>query len=308
MTTRSAHSCQVHTATQIRGGTRQRGLSPVVSLAPPCLSIVTVVLNGANTLEKTILSVLEQSYDNIEYIIIDGGSTDGTLDVIRKYDDKISLWISEPDNGIYDAMNKGIAMAAGDLVALLNSDDYYEPGTFAAVAELYRNYHVQERSIIYGDYYILDDRLQVRTEFQSSLKFWTGMSISHQAMFVSRDIYCASAPYDTSLHFAADYAFLVDAIRSDIQFIHAEKYFVTFRNAGASYTNVLASYRELLLVLRRRFGIFSRYLWMFIAIRLLRSAIVTAAKRVVEVALSRDMQVRLKLFYNKVSGRGSSKV
>jgi len=273
----------------------------------PLISIITVVRNGAKTIEQTIKSILGQNYSKIEYIVIDGGSTDGTLDIIKKYDDRISFWVSEPDRGIYDAMNKGIALATGDLVALLNSDDYYEPGALAAVAERYQACHVHGRAIIYGDYYILDNQLQVRTEFRSNLKFWTGMSICHQALFVSREIYGTSPPYDISLHYAADYAFLVDAIRSDAQFIPAHRFLVTFGNAGASYSHTFDSNMEVLTVLRTRFGPFSRYVWMFIFIRLLKSIAVTAAKWVLEKTISKTGQARLKLLYNKISRRESSR-
>jgi glycosyltransferase involved in cell wall biosynthesis len=298
-----------HLGGKIEGGLRLKAGHKFINDASlPLITIITAVRNGDKTLECTIKSVLDQSYDRIEYIIIDGGSTDGTLDIIRKYDNRINFWISEPDNGIYDAMNKGIALATGDLIALLNSDDYYEQGALASVADIYRNYRAKGRFIIYGDYYILDDRIQVRTEFRSNLKFWTGMSICHQALFVSRDVYRTSSLYDTSLHFAADYAFLVDAIRSGVQFIPSGKFLVTFRNAGASYTHVAASYQEILLVLRQRFGILSRYVWMFIITRLLKSVVATAAKRILEKTVSTNCQVRLKLLYNKVSRRVSYKV
>jgi glycosyltransferase len=89
------------------------------------ISIVTSVFNNKSYIEDCIKSVLNQTYQNIEYIIIDGGSTDGTLDVIKKYNDKIAKWISEPDNGIYDALNKGIRLASGNIVGFLHADDVY---------------------------------------------------------------------------------------------------------------------------------------------------------------------------------------
>jgi len=94
-------------------------------MTKPLVSIITAVYNGEKYLEQTIQSVLKQSYENIEYIIIDGGSTDGTLDIIKKYEDKISYWISEKDRGVYEAMNKGLLVAKGDYIAILNADDYY---------------------------------------------------------------------------------------------------------------------------------------------------------------------------------------
>lgn len=108
------------------GGLRAQGYSKYAEDAnKPLISIITVVYNGAKHIEKTISSILEQTYDNVEYIIIDGGSTDGTLDIIKKYQHAIDYWVSEPDNGIYDAMNKGISLATGDYIHLLNSDDSY---------------------------------------------------------------------------------------------------------------------------------------------------------------------------------------
>ena len=98
------------------------------------ISVITVVYNAKDTIERTIKSVIAQLYDNYEYIIIDGGSTDGTLDIIEKYRDKISYFISESDEGIYDAMNKGVLKATGDYVAFINADDWYEPNAFKLVA------------------------------------------------------------------------------------------------------------------------------------------------------------------------------
>ena len=95
----------------------------------PLISVVTVSYNAIATIEQTILSVINQKYSAIEYIIIDGGSTDGTVDIIKKYEDKISYWVSERDNGIYDAMNKGIRHATGKIVGIINSDDWYEMAT-----------------------------------------------------------------------------------------------------------------------------------------------------------------------------------
>ncbi len=105
----------------------------------PLVSIITVVYNGAKTLEQTILSVLNQTYKNIEYIIIDGESTDGTLDIIEMYRDKISTCISEPDEGLYDAMNKGVSIANGELIGIINSDDWFEKNAVELVVSSYVN-------------------------------------------------------------------------------------------------------------------------------------------------------------------------
>ena len=108
------------------GGLRTRGYFKKPYENKPLVSIITVVFNGERFLEETIQSVLDQAYDNVEYIVIDGGSTDGTLDIINKYEDCIDYWVSEKDEGIYDAMNKGLRLCLGDYIAILNADDYYE--------------------------------------------------------------------------------------------------------------------------------------------------------------------------------------
>ena len=107
------------------GGIRSSGKLKATSPGAPLISIITAVLNGDKTLERTIQSVIDQDYKNIEYIIIDGGSTDGTLDIIKKYDHAIDYWMSEPDEGIYDAFNKGIQISSGEWIYFLGADDYF---------------------------------------------------------------------------------------------------------------------------------------------------------------------------------------
>jgi len=115
--------------------------------AKPLISIITVVLNNKKTLEETIQSVLSQTYKNFEYIVIDGGSTDGTLDIIKKYENKIDYWISEKDNGLYDAFNKGYSLARGEYIGIINSDDIYTQNAL----EILIKYHFQKKfDFIFG--------------------------------------------------------------------------------------------------------------------------------------------------------------
>jgi glycosyltransferase involved in cell wall biosynthesis len=131
------------TSDLLEGGWRLHGV-PKTSSRPgaPVISVITVVFNDFAHVERTILSVLDQTYSNIEYIVVDGGSNDGTVDVLKKYDSSIAYWVSCPDKGIYDAMNKGIAAATGDVIGFLNSRDTYRPNGLEIVAR-YISKHVK---------------------------------------------------------------------------------------------------------------------------------------------------------------------
>ena len=114
----------------------------------PLVSIITVVYNGEKHIEQTINSVLNQTYSNIEYIIIDGDSTDNTLNIIKKYEDKIAHFISEKDSGIYNAMNKGLALTKGEIISILNADDYYFENTLQQVVDIFST---SQSDIVYGN-------------------------------------------------------------------------------------------------------------------------------------------------------------
>ena len=129
------------------------------------ISVVTVCYNAADTIEKTMLSVLNQTYHDIEYIIIDGGSTDGTVEIIRKYADRIAYWVSEPDKGIYDAMNKGIKVATGEWINFMNAgDEFVDEGV---IEKLFQNRTIDTVGVVFGDDYNLFFQLrQMDIEFQ----------------------------------------------------------------------------------------------------------------------------------------------
>jgi glycosyltransferase involved in cell wall biosynthesis len=120
----------------VAGGRRLRGLAPFDREAGPVVSVITAVFNAQDSIAACIESVLQQDYPNIEYIIVDGGSADGTLEVIRRYDDRIEIWISEPDKGIYDAWNKGLDLAKGEWIAFLGADDAFVPGAIRRYIEI----------------------------------------------------------------------------------------------------------------------------------------------------------------------------
>lgn len=178
----------------------------------PKISIVTITLNSARYLEQTITSVTNQSYKNIEYIIIDGGSTDSTLDIIERYDSKINHWTSEPDEGIADAMNKGLAIATGDYILFLHSDDYllnnlvleHASNSFLKVYDLYI-FQV-----------ILDGKNGHKVANNRSLGWMTNfkMGCCHQGQFCSKKLYDKIGGFNTEFEIDMDYDFLLRAYRT----------------------------------------------------------------------------------------------
>jgi glycosyltransferase involved in cell wall biosynthesis len=181
----------------------------------PLVSIITVVYNGEKYLEQTIESVINQTYKNIEYIIIDGGSTDRTLDIIRKYEKHIAYWVSESDKGLYDAMNKGIGIAKGELIGMINSDDWYELNTVELMVNAYKNN--PDKTIFHADRYDVDDdgNRKIRKFHPSSFKFkYYGMTYNHPSMFITKDEYKKHL-YNTELRALSDYQFVLEAFLRD---------------------------------------------------------------------------------------------
>lgn len=174
----------------------------------PVVSIVTPSYNQAKYLEATIQSVLAQDYPQIEYFVIDGGSDDGSLEIIQRYADRLAGWASEPDQGQTDAINKGFARASGQIMAWLNSDDTYEPGAVTAAAEFLRTH--PEVGLVYGDANFIDAAGKVIGKFnaqQTSLKRLQrgGVYIPQQAAFWRAELWHQVAPLDPSFYFAMDY-------------------------------------------------------------------------------------------------------
>lgn len=187
------------------GGLRTKGITKASQSGKPLISVVTVVRNGAATLEQTILSVVNQTYDNVEYIVIDGASTDGTLDVIRKYEDRIDLWQSEPDGGIYDAMNKGIALATGGWVLFLGADDVlFDAYVIKNVSKRLININC----VYYGDVFFDTHRLIYDYKF-SAVKLCC-RNICHQAIFYPKTIY-NRMHFDTRYRIHADWEYNIKA-------------------------------------------------------------------------------------------------
>lgn len=218
----------------ITGGRRTRGIAPAGGDAP-LVSIVTVVYNGSATIERTIQSVLGQSWPCIEYIVVDGGSTDGTLDILRRFDDRIDLWQSARDKGIYDAMNKGIALCTGEWVGLINADDHYAPD---AVERAMKAAAPRPGvNIVHGDILIHypNGVAKVKRARISGflLRYWE-MMLNHPSFFVRRSYY-AGHPFDPAMRVSGDHQWTLRAWLEDPgQFLYLPEVLAHFTAGGAS--------------------------------------------------------------------------
>nr|WP_255900165.1 glycosyltransferase family 2 protein [Pedobacter mongoliensis] len=222
------------------------------SLKNPSLSVITVVYNNVKDIQRTILSVLNQTYPFIEYIIIDGGSTDGTLEVIRKYESRIAKLISERDNGIYDAMNKGLALATGDYVLFMNSgDEIFDESTVEAVFASGKNADIYygETEMYNENWRSLGQRRHKAPETLSLSSFKYGMSVSHQAIYIRRAI---TSVYNTNYKLSADIEWILNALRRSKKVVNTKQYVAKYLVGGMSKKKHRQSLKE-------RFEIFSKY-------------------------------------------------
>lgn len=246
---------------RIEGGQRVRDGFDISSKAGgPLVSIITVCFNSEEHLEQTILSVLGQSYENIEYIVVDGGSTDGTLEIIRRYDDGIAYWLSEPDDGIYDAMNKGISLSSGDLIGTINSNDWF---VHDAVEKVVGAYIEDDRaSVFHGNMYLIfaETGELYKVHRGTAETILRRFEMNHPTCFVRRDVY-DTYRFRTEYRVAADYDLMLRLHFAGARFHHIDSPLVYFRIGGASsdyYRPRVEIYR-----LRHENGIIStpRYLW-----------------------------------------------
>ena len=218
----------------------------------PKLSVITIVYNNVKDIERTMLSVINQTYPNIEYIVIDGASTDGTVEKISTYRSKLTHFISEPDKGIYDAMNKGLALASGDYVLFMNSgDELYAPETVADVFDT-----AAAADIYYGETEMYDEnwnslgqRRHCAPENFSWQSFKYGMSISHQAIYIRRSLV---SPYDLNYKYSSDIDWVIKATKNASSIVNTHMYVAKYLVGGISKKKHFASLRE-------RFRIFTKY-------------------------------------------------
>lgn len=216
---------------------------------PAKVTIITTVYNAVNTIEDTIRSVLDQTYPNIEYVIVDGGSTDGTLNIINKYRDRITSFISEPDKGIADGFNKGIALATGEWIGIINGDDWY---TLNAVKMMMHNITGND-NICCGNIMLIgqNGHRRIKKSKVSWLNF--GMFVMHPTCFVRRAVYQRIGPYDTGFGIAMDFDMFLRIKRAGYKIKYIDELITYMRTGGAS-GDINRMHREEMAVMRRHLG------------------------------------------------------
>lgn len=221
----------------------------------PKLSIITIVYNNAADIERTMLSVLNQTYPNIEYIVIDGASSDGTLAIIQKYQDRISRLISEKDKGIYNAMNKGIKLATGDYLLFMNSgDELFATDTVEKVfaTEPGADIYYGETEIINSKGESMGQRRHKTPETFTWRGFNLGMSISHQAIYIKRSLI---EPYDETYLLSADIDWIIRAAKKAKKIVNTRMYVAKYLFGGMSKQKHKQSLVERFHIMRKHYGL-----------------------------------------------------
>lgn len=226
------------------GGLRTEGRFKASRPGLPLVSIVTVCLNAARTIGQAMASVFGQTYDNIEYIVVDGASTDGTVDMLEAQAAQIDYFVSERDGGLYEAMNKGLGLATGDFVLVLNSDDWYVE---EAVARLVRAQGYSGSDFVSSlAQYVDDDGLPVRVmrsiPFDAGMRF--RMPLRHETMLLSAALYNRYGPYDTRYRIVADFALAVRLFDAGVTHYEIPEPLLFFRMTGVSSTNTAKLFEE----------------------------------------------------------------
>ena len=231
----------------------------------PKFSIITVTYNAEKVLEDTIQSVISQTYRNVEYIIVDGASKDHTLEIVNKYHNRINKVISEPDKGLYDAMNKGIQLATGDYLCFLNAGDkFHDSETLQKIVHTLKGQELPD--VIYGETAIVDEEghfLHMRRLSTPAHLNWKsfkqGMLVCHQAFFVNREL-AINHLYDLQYHFSADFDWCIRIMKKAKCLHNTRLTLIDYLNEGMTTKNHKASLKERFCIMAKHYGLISTIL------------------------------------------------
>ncbi len=240
----------------------------------PLVSVITVVYNSKKYIENTINSVVSQKYQNIEYIVVDGASTDGTLDIIKAKQEHISTLISEPDKGLYDAMNKAIKIAKGDYLWFINSgDEIYSDSVLCEIFDqIGKNTSLPD--LIYGETEIINENREAlgmrrhqapKKLTWKSLRF--GMKVCHQSVIVKREL---SNLYNTKYRYSSDFDWLIKVLKKSENIYNSKLTLSKFMEGGISSQSLLPSLKERFAIMSRYYGFISTtFIHFYLAVKLL---------------------------------------
>ena len=212
----------------------------------PLVSIVTVVYNGEKYIENTIASIFNQTYKNIEYIIIDGGSVDNTVSIIKKYQNRLAYWVSEKDNGISDAFNKGISIAKGEIIGIINADDWYEENAIEKVVAF-----IDDADLVYSDMQLWKNEKKDFVIKGSHCFLKREMTVNHPSVFVKKECYNRLGSFDIQYELAMDYDLMLRFMVNSCHFKYIPEVLANMRWEGLSDIKWLKGCKETLHIKNR---------------------------------------------------------
>ncbi|MHC0447285.1 glycosyltransferase family 2 protein [Flavobacterium sp. 3-218] len=228
-----------------------------MNLKRPLISVITVSYNVVNTIEQTILSVINQGFDNYEYIIIDGGSQDGTLEIIKKFEDKITIWVSEPDKGIYDAMNKGVLLAKGEWVNFMNAGDLFANNISKLLNEALID---DSHDVIYGDVFIKKNEILSLDKAREIQQLNYSLNFCHQSSFVRREI-LIKHPFSLNYKISSDYNLFLNLFINGYNFYYIKSAISIFEYGGISSNASKKYIKERFLIISNSHKGISKKIW-----------------------------------------------